>query len=195
VVVDFVLENSWFVDDYNPLKPTSPACYALGREEADLAPHADSADAQSGQCEGCQHNEWGSNRKGGRGKDCKNTRRIGVIPADTVAKFIAGDKDAIRKASVVMCKLPVTSIKAFSKFVNQIVRVLETHPFTMIVELSVTPDPVNQFVVNWKVLDQIKHEDALQQLYEKHMATEKLMFQPYPKMEEEAPAQQQSKKY
>lgn len=181
IVADFVLENTWYVDDYNAMKPASPACYALGREEEGLVPHADSEDQQHPQCADCPMNEWGSYRKGGRGKDCKNTRRIAVIPADVLVK----GPEAIKKANVVMCKLPVTSIKIFSKFVNQVTRVLGKPPFGVVVELSLTPNPATIFQVNWKILENVTDETLLQALYEKHVSIEKMMFQPYPKIDGE----------
>lgn len=199
IVLDHVLENTWFKEDFNPAKTASPACYALGREEEALEPHADCEEPKGGEgggCATCPLNEWGSDRKGGRGKDCKNTRRIAMIPADVLVKFNAGDTDALKKASVVMCKLPVTSTKAFSKFINSIVKAMEVPPFQIITELSVSPHPANQFQVNWKVMDKIADDHpSLPVLYEKHVACEKLLFQPYPKMEEQAPAASKSTKY
>lgn len=192
VVVDFLLENSWFKDDYNAMVPASPACYALGRDEEELAPHEESLLPQNPKCVDCPKNEWGSDRKGGRGKDCKNTRRIAVIPADVLT---ADDPlSAIKKANVVMCKLPVTSIKVFSKTINQIVKVLGVPPFSVVIELSVTPHPANQFQVNWQVQEQITNQEHLQALYDKHVSIEKIMFTPYPKMDD-APARPASGKY
>ena len=95
-----------------------------------------------------------------------------------------------------MCKLPVTSIKIFSKFVNQVAQVLKTPTFGVVVELSVTPNPATIFQVNWKVLDQVSDETVLQALLEKHEASQKLLFQPYPKMDDEpAPPASKSTKY
>lgn len=193
IVIDSLLENTWFEGEYNANKPAAPACYALGRVEEELVPHEESSIPQHQTCVDCPKNEWGSDRRGGRGKDCKNTRRIAVIPADvlTAEDPIA----AIKKANVVMCKLPVTSIKAYSKFINGVVKVLGKAPFNVVAELSVTPSDINLFSVNWKVLEEIKGDDILQALYDKHVSIEKLMFQPYPKMDEEEAPKQASKKY
>lgn len=192
VVIDFVLENGIFREKYNALKPASPMCYALGREEDELMPHEFCEEPQHTDCGSCPNNEWGSDPDGGRGKACKNTRRIGVIPADAILKGV----EAIKKSNVVMCKLPVTSIKIFSKFVNQVTRVLNRPPFGVIVELSLTPNPATIFQVNWKIMEEITDDAILEALYEKSVATEKLMFQPYPKMEDATtPAAPTSKKY
>jgi hypothetical protein len=191
VIIDFLLENGMFREKYNAMKPASPMCYAFGREESELKPHPDCEEPQHTDCATCPNNEWGSDPEGGRGKACKNSRRIAVIPADTLLSGV----DAIKKANVVMCKLPVTSIKIFSKYVNQIVKVLEKPPFAMVTELSLTPNPATIFQVNWKAVDEVRGDDLLQALYEKHVATEKLLFQPYPKMEEDTAPATANKKY
>ena len=190
IMIDFLLENTWYLEDYNALKPAVPTCYALGRDEATLAPHEECDDPQNTQCgisgqEGCcQYAEWGSDRKGGRGKDCKNTRRIAMIAADVLK---ADDPiAAIKKAGVVMCKIPVTSIKIFSKTINQITKVLGVPQFAVVIELSVTPHPANQFQINWKIMDQIQDQELLEALYNKYVGNEKVLFAPYPKMEEES---------
>lgn len=193
IIVDFLLENTWFREKYNPNKAASPVCYALGREEADLKPHEESEEPKHTDCETCPLNEWGSDREGGRGKDCKNTRRIAVIPADVLK---ADDPvTAIKKASLVQCKLPVTSIKNFSKAINQVVKVLGAPPFTVVMELSVTPDDRTLFQVNWKVMEQITGDPILQALYDKHVSAEKVLFQPYPKNEEDEAPKAKSGKY
>lgn len=189
IVVDFVLENGIYKEKYNPNKPATPMCYALGRIEEEMAPHADSPEPQHIGCVDCPNNEWGSDPEGGRGKACKNSRRIAVIPADV----LKGGAEAIKKVQPVLCKLPVTSLKAFSTFINQIVKVLNTTPFAVVAELSVTPS-ANQFQVNWKILDKVEDETLLSALYSKYEATQKMLWAPYPKLDDE-PAAKQSTKY
>lgn len=184
IIVAFVLENAWFKNPYNPLKTESPVCYAMGAEEEGMVPHEDSEEPQHTDCATCPKNEWGSAGGGSRGKACKNSRRIFVIPADSVKDGVEG----IKKANLVGCKLPVTSLKAFSKHINNIVKVLNTVPFGVVCELSVTPSNENIFSVNWKIMDQITDEALLQALYAKHEAAEKLCYQPYPPNEQPAQA-------
>jgi hypothetical protein len=183
IVLDFVLENNIFRDKYNPSKPASPMCYAIGRDESELAPHEESEEPQSAKCEGCPNNEWGSDTEGGRGKACKNTRRIAIIPADC----LKGGPDAIKKAGMVMCKLPVTSLKNFSTFVNQAVKVMDTPPFGVVVRIATKTHPTSLFQVHWTILDKIENQEHLEALYDRHIGANKAMFQPYPKMED-APA-------
>ena len=192
IVVDFLLENGIFRDKYNANKPASPMCYAIGRDEESLKPHQDCEEPQHTDCETCPNNEWGSDPEGGRGKACKNTRRIAMIPADCLKNGVEG----IRKAGTVMCKLPVMSVKNFSTFINQCTKAMELPPFGVVVRMNTKPHPTSLFQVNWTILNSIENQEYMEALYNKHVAAEKMLFQPYPKMEEEAaPAQKASKKF
>lgn len=182
IVLDFLLENGMFRDKYNPNKAASPMCYAIGRDEDELKPHEECEEPQAESCSVCPHNEWGSDPDGGRGKACKNSRRIAIMAASDAIP------EKIKKAPVLLCKLPVTSLKNFATYVNQVTGVLESPPFGVITELSTKPHPTSLFQVHWKVLDKVKGDEVLQGLYEKHLTVDKLLTQPYPKMEEEAPA-------
>jgi hypothetical protein len=195
IIIDFLLENAWYKEKFNPNKLAVPACYALGRNEEEMVPHEECEEPQNPQCgipgqEGCcPFNEWASDPDGGRGKACKNSRRIAVIPADTLLH----GSDAIRKVTPVMCKLPVTSLKNFSAHINKIVKVLGTAPMGVISELSVHPHPANQFEVVWKIMDQIANDELLSALMAKHEQIKGLMWSPYPKLEDEVPATKSNK--
>jgi hypothetical protein len=189
IVLDFVLENGIFRDKYNPSKPAAPMCYAIGRDEDELKPHEESEEPQHTDCASCPKNEWASDPEGGRGKACKNTRRIAIIPADCLKHGV----ESIKKAGMVMCKLPVTSLKNFSTFVNQAVKVMDTPPFGVVVRLSTKPHPTSLFQVHWTILDKIENQEHLEALYDRHIGVSKSLFQPYPKFEEDAPAQSSKK--
>jgi hypothetical protein len=45
-----------------------------------VVPDPQSAEKQSERCDTCKFNEFGSDRKNGRGKDCKEVRRLFVMP-------------------------------------------------------------------------------------------------------------------
>jgi len=181
IVVDFVLENGIFKEKYNPNKQATPMCYAIGRDETALKPHEQSKAPQHTDCETCPNNEWGSDPEGGKGKACKNSRRIAIIPADCLKDGAEG----IKKAPMLMCKLPVTSLKNFSTFVNQCVKVMDTHPMGVVVRLSTKPHPTSLFQVHWTILEQVQDQALLEALYVKHVAADKGLFQPNPDLEEE----------
>ena len=199
IVIDFLLENGMFRNKYNPNKPAAPMCYAFGRTEDELKPHPDCEESQHTQCgisgqDGCcPNNEWGSDPDGGRGKACKNSRRIGIISADMLGQ--TDTLERIQKSSVVMCKLPVTSIVNFSRYVNQVVKAMETVPFAVTTELSTKPHPASLFQVHWKVTDEIRDQATLEALFAKRESFQKQLHLPYPKFEEEEQSAKKSGKY
>lgn len=174
VIMDQLLENSWYEADYDPNKPASPACYAFGRTESEMAPHEKSDSPQAQACDGCPMNEWGSDRKGGKGKDCKNTRRLAMIHEDA----LKGGPEGIDKADIIFAKLPVMSVKNFSTFVNQVGHAMGLPPFGVVCELSVKPHPVSQYQVHFKVIEGV-NEALLPALVAKHDKAAEKLNQPY----------------
>lgn len=176
VILAHLLENSWYEEDYDPNKPASPSCYAFGSHDSEMKPMPECDAPQAAFCRECPKNEWGSDRKGGKGKDCKNVRRLSLIHAD-------GLQD-IDKADVVFAKLPVMSVANFSNFVNQVGHALNLPPFGVICELSVKPHPVSQYQVHFKVMETIderfypalvaKYERAMEQLSKPYISNAEL---------------------
>ena len=186
IVVDHILENHYYADMFDPDNPSSPVCFAFGRQNAEMQPHEDSGMPQCTQCTGCPLNEFGSAAMG-RGKACKNIRRLALITQDGLE-----DVDA---AMVSYLKIPVTSTKAWSVYVSQLATVLKRPPFAVVTEISIVPDPKTQFRLNFKVLEQLTDETVLQALITKRTAIESELFHPYQKSntEEEPKAQPQGR--
>jgi hypothetical protein len=91
VILDFV----WFMVHYpgvfNSAAPKQPDCFAVGREQpmgGELKPHESVKGPRGESCKVCPQNQWGS-APTGKGKACKNQRRLIVVPegfdADTEA--------------------------------------------------------------------------------------------------------------
>lgn len=87
IVVDFVWAMSHYKGVYNAANPQSPNCFAIGRDAPEsglLKPNATKLkelglEPQGASCAECPKNEWGSAHTG-RGKACKNQRRVIVLP-------------------------------------------------------------------------------------------------------------------
>jgi len=89
VIIGIAAENRYYSQPYNPNKLVAPDCYAICHasgdpEEARIAieqmgPPASLESKESDVCGKCPQNAWGSDPKGGRGKACKNQRRIIVL--------------------------------------------------------------------------------------------------------------------
>lgn len=178
IIVDYILENSYFDTKYDPDTPKSPVCYAFGRKEKGMAPHEEAEAPQNDTCEDCPQNEWGSAGEGSKGKACKNTRRLAILHAD-----FANTPDRIHDGDLVFAKLPVTSVRNFSAFVNQ-VAVLNVPPFGVVCEMSVVPDNKTLFQVHFKALKAIEGDDLLAALVAKNELASQKLIQVYPKNEE-----------
>jgi hypothetical protein len=185
VVIHSVFENQLYANKYNPNDQQPPICYAFGESDEDLKPHKESAKPQAESCAVCPNNEWGSDPGGGRGKACKNVRRLAMISRDDATL------EKVDKAEVVLAKLPVTSVKNWSTFASQVANVLKVPPIAVIAEMSVTPDAKTQFQVNFDLIDQIKDGALIQKLLTRRRDTNAMVYVPYDKPVErpEQPAQ------
>jgi hypothetical protein len=150
IVVGSVFENQWYKERYDPNNPTSPHCYAIAEHDEDLKPHPDAADPQAPSCAECPKNAWKSDPNGGKGKACKNVRRLALLSE--------ADLDDIEKAEFAVAKMPVTSVKNWSTYANQIANVLKLPPLAVITEMSVQPDPKTQLQVNFELVDKVPQD-------------------------------------
>jgi len=165
IILDSIFENVFFEGDYDPDNPSGPTCFAFARKEDDLAPHEIVVKAEQhqsvGSCEDCEHNEWGSAERG-RGKACRNTRRLSMIPAGSFDRN--GDLEFIDEPShyenttMGFMKLPVTSVNGYASFVKQIAGALRRPPFGIITRLRVIPDNKTQFRVLFEPIDNVPVE-------------------------------------
>lgn len=178
VVLASVLENKYYDKKFDPDSPASPVCYAFGMNDKDLKPHEKAPSKQSEKCEGCEHNEWGSSSRG-RGKACKNGRRLGLLHADSLK-----EKDGVKNGTVIYLELPVTSVKGWASYVQGIAAVKKRPPCAVITEISVASDPKTQLKVSFKVVDDAPKE-LLGELLERADAVEKMIGFPYPDFSED----------
>lgn len=186
VVVDSILENALYEGDYDPNNLASPVCFAFGRDEDEMVPHPNvvkAGTAQSETCASCPHNEWGSAEKG-KGKACKNVRRLSLITADTLDNGAQGVTDA-HEAYV---KVPVTSVKGWAGYVNSL-EATGKPPLAFVTEIGLIPDTVSQFKLTFRALESIDDGDLIGALLDKNEAGAEAIMFPYQANEaREAPA-------
>lgn len=177
VIIDAILENVFYEGAYDADNPAPPTCFALGRDDAEMAPHetvVEAGQAQNETCRGCANNEWGSAERG-RGKACRNTRRLALIPAGTIdvsngrfSPFV--DADHFETAAIGYLKVPVTSVKAYATYVKQVAGALRRPPHGVFTRVRVVPDASTQLKVLFEPLDAVppgiipvlmkRHEEA-----------------------------------
>jgi hypothetical protein len=182
VVLAAVAENNYFDGPYDPKSPQSPLCYAFGRpdgDDDDMKPHEQvfkDGNNQSDFCRNCEHNEWGSAAKG-RGKACKNQVKLCFIPADALEK-----DGAVAKEEAVYAKLPVTSGKHWSRYINELG---DKHFLQFVTTLCLESDEGEE---TYHVVFEAKEEitgEVIGELVARSDKEERNMGVAYPKFEEQ----------
>ena len=182
VVVDSIYENTYYTGEYDPDAPLSPVCFAFAHDDGDLVPHADSTEPQHSSCKGCPQNEFGTAEKG-KGKACKNSRRIAVLPGTDLSA------EALETAEVAFMKLPVTSVKNWGNYVNTLATIDHRPPFAVVTTLGVVPDLKTQFKVTFTKKALINDEGALDTLIKRMEAQQQTKTAPYQPNSTAAPKQ------
>lgn len=135
VIVDFVSANLYYDGPFDRDNPQPPGCFAIGPEPSTLTPSTNSPNQQSSACATCPNNQFGS-APNGKGKACKNTRLIAVIPASAL-------DDENGEAPLWIMSVPPTSLKAFDTYVHSLANRLRTVPVGVITQITL--DPGNTF--------------------------------------------------
>lgn len=199
IILDSILENVYYEGRYDPDVPQGPICFAFGRDEKTMRPHQIAIDAgghQHDQCAGCPMNEFGS-AETGRGKACRNTRRLAMIPAGTFSqagKFeLFEEEEHFASTTIGFMKLPVTSVKGYSSFVKQVAGALRRPPFGIVTKVKVVPDPKTQFKVIFEPIMNIPDE-LMGNIMQRHEEAKSIIDFPYqPNDEESAPTKRGSR--
>lgn len=192
VILDHVLENIYFESAYDAENPQGPTCFAFGREEKLLEPHEVVEQKQHDTCKGCPMNEWGSAERG-RGKACRNIRRLAVISAGTLDKdgrFEMHEADQFEKNQIAYLKIPVTSTKAYAAYVKQVASALGRPPYAVFTKIKLVEDDSDQFHVTFEVLNKVPDKLAKVITARHNEAVDSIMFPyvPFDGTVEEKPA-------
>lgn len=143
VILAAVYRNVWYSGRYDPNNIQNPNCFALAEDDDGMAPHANVKEPVHASCEGCPKVEWKSDPNTGKGKACKESRRLVLIPAGALV-----DVDSVKKAEMALLDLPVTSQKNYGQFVNIAASSTGLPPYAVVANISVVPDAKTQFKVN-----------------------------------------------
>lgn len=204
VIIGWLHENQLYEGEFTPGQPTVPVCYAFNdpnNEEADpedtMGAHKEAekpqgtdepwADGEAGNaCDGCWANKMGTAEKG-RGKACKNIRRLMVITPDALESAEALENAEMRQLSV-----PVMSVKFWTKFANTIADDLGRDPSGVVCNVSTKQDAKANFVVLFEYQSPIEFTQELWDAMEKKRAEAmKELLAPYPKQADLDAAPQQ----
>lgn len=183
IVVASAFEKAMFISKFDPNNITPPLCFALSPDGEEMQPHDNSFKKQGspeGMCLGCPQLEWGSdeNSPSGRGKMCKETRRLALLPEDAL-------KDGVEKANSAMLRIPVTSVANWAAYVHLLAATVKRPPYSVITEIHVVPDPKKQFQVMFTVVGSINDTKILSAIQGMRERVQKTVMNPYAMMTQE----------
>ena len=198
VVLAAVHENQWYDREYDASNPTVPACYAFSdpddedpdtiEERMANEPEGDNPQGQDdpneegvpgGKCVDCWANRFGTADKG-RGKACKNIRRLALITEDALESA-----EALKEAEVRTLKIPVMSVRNWGSFVRQINEEVERPSYGVICALKCVPDPKSQFKLQFSFMNLVNFDQPLWEAMEKKVAEiNKQIVAKYPSQEQ-----------
>lgn len=173
IVIASTTEFALYEGKYDPNNPQPPVCYAFGKDEQTMVPHEKAAKPQNDNCFHCPKNQWKSDPEGGKGKACKNTRRLALLPADVI-----NNPDGIAEAEEIYLKLPVMSVKNWAMYVNNVAAQYKRPPFGVLTSISTEPDAKAQFKVTFKSIDRVP-DAAIEAILQRHDNSQKTIGFPY----------------
>lgn len=181
IVVDSIIENAFYLEGYDPDNKQPPSCYSFGRDEEDMSPHEKSSEPQSEKCHDCPQNKFGT-AENGKGKACKNVRRLALLPAAPL------DAGAVGTAEVAYAKIPVTSVKGWASYVRTLSALEKVPPLAVVTRIGTIPDDKTQFKVTFNKVENLE-SDVLESVLERVDQIRSDIAFPYQEAaEQEAPA-------
>lgn len=194
IVVASAFEKAMFISKFDPNDIKPPLCFALSPDGIDMVPHENSFRKQGSMeldekqkeipgtemCHGCPQLEWGSdpNSPSGRGKMCKETRRLGLLPFDAL-------EGGIDKAVSAMLRVSVTSVGNWSDYVHLLSATMKRPAWSVVTEISVIPNVKNQFTVQFEAVQAINDTALLSKIQAMRERVQKSVLNPYALMTQE----------
>jgi len=142
IIIASTHANLLYEGKWDPNNPENPVCFAYAQDGEDMAPHPASEKPQSETCAKCPKNQWNSDPNGGKGKACKNIRRIAFLPDDTKV-------EEVPTMEIAVAALPTTSVKNWSNYVNLVSTMFSRPPLGMVTEIGVEPHLKHQYHVTF----------------------------------------------
>jgi hypothetical protein len=175
VILSAAFRNVWYAGRYDPNNIVNPNCFAIALDDDNMVPHPNVTQPVHPTCAGCPKNEWASDPNGGRGKACKQTRRLVLMPGSAVEKTT----DEVLAAELAVMDIPVTSVKNFSTFVNTLTATAGVPPYAAVAEVSTVPDAKTQFKVNFRGMRVVPSVEILNAIEKRLEQADKLSIEPY----------------
>lgn len=189
IIVCGAQRNVFYAGQYDPNNIVNPNCFALGDGDEPMLAHENVPDESVPEasektpretprsCKGCAMNEWGSDLRGGRGKACKETRRLIVLPANVLDD--ENPAEAIAKSEMAIIDLPVTSVGNYGSLVNSLAATLGLPVWAVVTNVLVSPHAKKQFEVTFTPLRPAGDEETIRALMKRRDEALRLALVPY----------------
>jgi hypothetical protein len=171
LIVGYVPERQYFTGDYDASNTTAPNCYSFDG----VAPHPSVAQPLHETCKGCPMDEFGSARVG-KGKACKEGRRLAIIPAD---------KEPASDAQLYTARVSTMNVPAFDAYETVLESAGKT-VFESITKLTCHADKGTQYKLGFSWLRKFLPRDPRGYLALLGRAEQELV-KPYPAPKADAP--------
>lgn len=181
--------NAYYDQPFDPNNLQNPVCFALSEDGEDMEAHenvpddnvpGDDPDKPRDEtmprgCTGCAMNAWGSDPKANsRGKACKETRRLVVIPASALSSA-----ENCLKGELAVLDIPVTSGANYRNFVNGVAASANVPPWIVMTHVSTERHPKNQFMVTFTPMSVVADPAVIDALRKKKDEALRLALLPY----------------
>lgn len=190
IIIGSAYRNVWYAGRYDANNIVNPNCFAFSTDEETLEAHANVPEApptdeespgvrgeNERACNGCSKGAWGSDPGGGRGKACKQTRRLLLLPADVLqAEDVA---KAIKESEMAILDVPVTSVKGYANLVSTLSASQGLPVWAAVTNVLVQPDAKTQFKVVFTPLHAAGNEQVIRALMLRREEANRLALQPF----------------
>lgn len=175
VILASVFRNVWYPGKYDPNNVVNPTCFALSTDEDGMVPHENVTEPANATCDGCPNAEWGSdpNSPSGRGKWCKQSRRLCIMPASSLESA-----KAVNESDLALLDVPVTSIGNWANLVNSLSAGSKLPFWAAVINLTTRPSK-NQFELVFTPLHGIVEVDVLRAVMARREAALRIAMQPW----------------
>jgi hypothetical protein len=212
VVLANINENSWYEGAYDPNTPAAPKCFAFGQhEEAHGAARQGRSTTTTSSASTASATDAratnGAAPPPARARTVRTWYASRIIPAgqykakgsgrnQTFELELYDDEAHFAKAEPAYLKVPVMSVKHWTKYVKQLAADIGRPPHGVMTNVYIEPDAKSQFAVKFELIDRIDN-DLLGTIVSRHKAEQANIDFPYsPPMEEDekpAPAKANNK--
>ena len=176
IIIAYAYRNALYKNKYDPNNVVNPNCFSISLVEEGMAPHENVVEKEHATCDGCPNAEWASdpNSPSGRGKWCKEGRRLIAMPAAAMASA-----EAIAKAELAIVDVPVTSVGNFGNYVNTLSAAVKRPMWAVVTTLQVVPDAKTQMKLTFTPVEMINDASVIHAIKERMAEAERAALVPY----------------